>query len=278
LAQDEAEESRTQWDVDRYAPLVKENAISQQEYHDAVQSNLAAKAQVKADQAAVEAAQLNLSFTRITSPIDGLAGIVQAQTGDLVGPSGPVLTTVSTIDPIKVYFNASEQSYLAYRRQYTNEIDRAKHEQELQLQLILADGSVYGYPGKFYVAGREVNPTTGTIQLVGLFPNPDYVLRPGQFGRIHARTQIQHDALVVPQRAVTELQGSFEVAVVDNQNKAHIQPVTVGQQVRADWVIEKGLRAGERVIVEGAQKVKDGTPVNPQPFFRPGNGSVASSR
>jgi membrane fusion protein, multidrug efflux system len=268
LAQDRAQESRTRWDVERYAPLAKQNAISQQEYNDAVQSNLAAQAQVKADQAAVESAQLNLDFTKILSPIDGLADIARAQIGDLVGPSGPVLTTVSTVDPIKVYFTASEQSYLAYRRQYTNSAERLTHEQGLELQLILADGSLYQYLGKFYFAGREVSPTTGTIQLVGLFPNPGYVLRPGQFARVRARTQIRKGALTVPQRAVAQLQGGCQVALVDEQNKVHIQPVTVGDQVGSDWVIEQGLQPGQRVVVEGTQKVKEGTVVNPQPFIQ----------
>jgi len=268
LAQDEAQESRTKWDVERYAPLAKQNAISEQEYNDAVQSNLAAQAQVKADQAAVEASELNLGFTKIVSPIDGLAGLAQAQIGDLVGPNAPVLTTVSTVDPIKVYFTASEQAYMAYRRQYTNATERATHEQELELQLILADGFVYPLPGKFSFAGREVNPTTGTILLVGLFPNPSYVLRPGQFARVRAKTQMRKGALVVPQRAVTELQGSYQVAVVDNQNKVHLQSVTVGDQVGSDWVIEQGLQPGEEIVVEGTQKVKEGTTVSPQPFVQ----------
>ncbi len=266
LAQSEAQESRTKWDVERYAPLAKQNAISQQEYNDAVQSNLAAQAQVKADHAAVDAASLNLEFTRITSPIDGLAGIAQAQIGDLVGPSGPVLTTVSTINPIKVYFTASEQAYLAYRREYTNATERAAHEHELELQLILADGSVYPHPGKFFFAGREVNPTTGTIQLAGLFPNPNYTLRPGQFARVRAKTQIRPDALLVPQRAVTELQGTYQVDVVDADNRVHIQTVKVGEQIGSDWLIEQGLRAGERVVVEGIQKVKEGMLVRTEPF------------
>lgn len=277
LAQDQAQESRTKWDVDRYAPLAKQNAISQQEYNDAVESNLAAQAQVKADQAAVEAAQLNLGFTRIASPIDGLAGVAQAQIGDLVGPNGPVLTTVSTINPIKVYFTASEQAYLAYRRQYTNAVERATHEQELELQLILADGSTYPFPGKFYFAGREVSATTGTIQLAGLFPNPAFVLRPGQFARVRAKTETRKDAIVVPQRAVSELQGTYQVDVVDDSNKVHIQRVTVGEQVGSDWVIEKGLSAGERVIVEGAQKARDGARVNPETYPTTNRTAVAAN-
>ncbi|HWH68195.1 MAG TPA: efflux RND transporter periplasmic adaptor subunit [Candidatus Sulfotelmatobacter sp.] len=277
LAQSQAQESRTRWDVERYEPLAKQNAISQQEYNNAVQSNLAAKAQVKADEAAVETARLNLGFTRVTSPIIGLAGVAQAQIGDLVGPNGPILTTVSTINPIKVYFNASEQSYLAYRHQYTNATERATHEQGLELHLILADGSVYPLSGKFAFAGREVNPTTGTIQLVGLFPNPNFVLRPGQFARVRAETQVRKGALLVPQRAVTELQGGYQIAVVDNQNKVHLQPVTVGEQVGSDWVIEKGLQPGQQVIVEGAQKAKEGMVVKPQPFVPASERAVASS-
>lgn len=269
LAQDQAQQSRTQWNVERYAPLAKKNAISQQEYNDAIQANLAALAQLKADQAAVGAAELNVNFTKLTSPIDGLAGTAQAQIGDLVGPTSPILTTVSTIDPIKVYFPVSEQQYLAYRRLHTNATERATHEREVQLYLILADGSVYPQAGKFYFAGREVSPTTGTIQLAGLFPNPENILRPGQFARIRAMTQMRKNALVVPQRAVTQLQGTYQVAIVDALNRVHIQPVTVGEQLGANWLIEKGLQPGERVIVEGTQKAKGGMTVNPQPFAGP---------
>lgn len=277
LAQDEAQQSRTQWDVERYAPLAKQNAISQQEYNDAVQANLAAQAQSKADQAAVEGAELNLGFTKITSPIDGIAGTALAQIGDLVGPGGPVLTTVSTIDPIKVYFTASEQSYLAYRREYTNETERATHEQSLELQLVLADGSVYPHPGRFYFAGREVNPTTGTIQLAGLFPNPGYVLRPGQFARVRAKTQTREGALLIPQRAVSQLQGSYQVDTVQPDNKVHVQTVSVGERIGSRWLIEKGLKPGDRVIVEGTQKAKEGVAVNPRPYVETNGLSVATS-
>jgi membrane fusion protein (multidrug efflux system) len=266
LAQDQAQQSRTAWDVERFAPLAKKSAISEQEYNNALKADLSAQAQVKADEAAIEASQVNLGFTKIASPIDGLAGIALAQIGDLVGPSGPLLTTVSTVDPIRVFFTASEQAYLTYRRQYTNVTERATHEQELELQLILADGSVYPYSGKFIYAAREVNPTTGTIQLVGYFPNPDSVLRPGQFARVRAKTETRKDAILVPQRAVSELQGSYQMAIVDDQNKAHVRAVTVSDRVGSDWIIEKGLKPGDRVIVEGAQKVKDGAAVVPKPF------------
>jgi membrane fusion protein (multidrug efflux system) len=266
LAQDKAQQSRTQWDVERFEPLAKENAISQQEYNNAVQANLAAQAQVRADEAAVNASQLSLGFTKLTSPINGLAGVALAQIGDLVGPTGPILTSVSTIDQVKVNFNASEQAYLAYRRQYTNEVARGVHEQELEFELILADGSIYPQRGKFGFAGREVNPTTGTIQLIAIFPNPDAILRPGQFARVRARTQMLQNALMVPQRAVSELQGSYQVAVVDPQNKVHLQPVTTGERVGSEWIIEKGINAGDRVVVEGTQKAKEGMLVRPKPF------------
>ena len=212
---------------------------------------------------------MNLGFTKIASPIDGLAGIALAQIGDLVGPSGPILTTVSTVDPIRVFFTTSEQAYLTYRHQYTNVTERATHEQELELQLILADGSVYPYRGRFVYAAREVNPTTGTIQLVGYLPNPDTVLRPGQFARVRAKTETRKGALIVPQRAVSELQGSYQIAVVSADNQAHIQTITPGDRVGSDWIIEKGLKPGDRVIVEGVQKIKDGIAVVPKPFERP---------
>ena len=269
LAQDRAQAARTSWTVQRYAPLAKQKAISEQEYHDAVQANAAAEAQVEADQAAVEAAQLNLGYTRITAPITGLADVAQAQIGDLVGPSGPVLTTVSDIDPIRVYFNVSEQAYLAYRHRYTNELARASHEQNVTLQLILADGSVYPRPGSFYFAGAEVSPTTGTIQIAGLFPNPSYLLRPGQFARVRAMTQLERGALVVPQQAVTQLQGMYQVALVDAQNRVHVQAVSVGPRVGSQWVIEQGLKPGQRVVVEGTEKVREGMLVNPQPLSTP---------
>jgi RND family efflux transporter MFP subunit len=266
LAQDEAQLKRTQWDVQRYEPLARQNAISQQEFNNAVQSELSAEAQVKADKAMVENAQLNLEFTRITSPIDGLAGVAQVQIGDLVGPNGSVLTTVSMIDPIKVYFTTSEQSYLAYRALYTNATARAEHEQQLELQLIMANGATYEHPGKFSFAGREVNPTTGTIQLSGLFPNPDFVLRPGQFARIRSATAVRKGALIVPQRAINELQGSYQVAVVDDQNVAHVKTVKTGDQIGSNWLVEQGLNPNDRVVVEGLQVAKEGTRVNPQPF------------
>ena len=279
LAQVEAQQGEAELDVQRYAPLAKVDAISQQLYTSAVHSNEMAKASIKSAQAAVETAQVNLDFTKITAPIDGLAGVAQAQIGNLVGPtSTSPLTTVSTIDPIKVYFPVSEQAYLDYRSRHTNATERATHERELDLQLILTDGSVYPLLGRFFFVNRQVDVNTGTIQVVGLFPNPTYLLRPGQFALVRAQTQIRKGALVVPQRAVAELQSIYQVVTVDQQNKAHIQPVTVGEKVGSDWIIEKGLKPGDRVVAEGIQKVKEGLAVKPEPFVpqRQTNGPSSS--
>jgi RND family efflux transporter MFP subunit len=266
LAQDDAQLGKTDLDVKRLAPLAKQKAISQEELDNAVASNQAARAQVDADRATIQGAELSLGFTRIKSPIDGLAGVAQAQIGDLVGPNGPVLTRVSTVDPIKVYFTASEQSYLSYRRQHENPAEREEHKRGLELELILADGSIYPQKGKFFTADREVNMNTGTLRLTGLFPNKDFLLRPGQFARVRAMTNIRKGALVVPPRAVTELQGSYLVATVDGQNKVHIQPVKVGERLGSGWIIEEGLKPGDKVVAEGTQKAREGLIVNPQPF------------
>lgn len=292
LVQAEANQGKTQLDVDRYTPLAKEKAITDQELDNAVQANIAAKAQVeaakagvetakaaivaanasvKAASAAVATAELNLGFTRITSPIDGIAGIAQAQVGDLVGPSSETLTTVSTVDPIKAYFTVSEQEYLEWANgrmsEWANggEGKNVSHSPTLPvLELALADGSTYLHKGKFYVADRNVDERTGAIRLAGLFPNPGNILRPGQYGRVRAVTSVKKGALLVPQRAVTELQGQYQVAVVGSDNKVNIHPVKVGERVGTMWIIEDGLKSGETVIAGGIQRVRPGAVVNPK--------------
>src|SRR5215831_14410563 len=287
LAQAEANQGKTQLDVDRYTPLAKAQAISTQDLDNAVQNNLAAKAQVAAAKAGIEVAKaaivaakavveaakaavatatLNLGFTTILSPIEGIAGIATAQIGDLVGPNSGTLTTVSTVDPIKVYFTASEQAYLNFVRRNPTIAERRAAQKRLELELVLADGTTYPHKGHFFVADREVNVQTGTIRLAGLFPNPGTVLRPGQYGRVRAVTSRQEGALLVPQRAVTELQGRYQVAVVDSENKINFRTVKVGERVGTLWVIEEGLHPGERVVVEGVQKVRPGMVVHPTPF------------
>src|SRR3981189_1923632 len=263
LANAEAIQGRTQLDVERYIPLAREQAASQQDLDNANQNNLAAKAtvatanaQIKTAEAAVETAKLNLGFTRLTAPIDGIAGQAQLQVGALVSTSSTPVTTVSTVDPIKVYFTVSEAEYLDFNRRFPTESSRQAEFRRLPLDLILADGTRYAHQGKVFFADREVNQATGAIRIAGLFPNPGNILRPGQYGRIRASTRMRQGALLVPQRAVTELQGTYQVAVVDSQNKVSIRPVKVGERAGTRWIIEQGLKQGERVVVEGAQKLR----------------------
>jgi RND family efflux transporter MFP subunit len=269
----QAVQGRTQLDVDRYTPLAKEQAASQQDLDNAVQNNLAAKAtvetaraQIQTDKAAVETAQINLDFTRLVAPIDGIVGQAQLQVGALVNPASAPVTSVSTVDPIKVYFTVSEQEYLAWNKRFPTETTRLAADKSLKLELILADGSTYPRDGTFYFADRQVSLSTGAIRIAGLFPNPGNILRPGGYAKIRTATRTQKDALLVPQRAVSELQGGYQVVVVDGANKANVRNVTVGDRIGADWVISDGLKAGERVVTEGSQKVRDGMQVNPKPY------------
>jgi membrane fusion protein (multidrug efflux system) len=266
LAQAEARLGKTELDVKRYAPLVKDRAISQEEYDDAAQANLEAKAAVVSAKAQVEQAQLNFEFTRITSPIDGVASIAKAQIGDLVGPSSGELTTVSTVDPIKVYYSVSEQAYINFTRRFGTESLRGGQLKQLEIDLILTDGTVYPQKGQIFAADRQIGPTTGALRIEARFPNPGNSLRPGEFARIRVKIDTKHDSLLVPQRAVSELQGNFQVAVVDADNKVHLQPVRVGDRSGDFWVIEEGLQPGQRVVVEGLQKVREGTIVTTTNF------------
>jgi RND family efflux transporter MFP subunit len=273
LANAEAVQLRNQLDVDRYTPLAKEQAASQQDLDNAIQNNLAAKAtvatakaQIQSAQAAVETARLNLGFTRLVAPITGIAGIAQLQVGALVDTTSAPVTTVSTVDPIKVYFTVSESEYLDFNRRFPTESGRAAELKRMPLDLVLADGTTYAHQGTVDYADRAVNQGTGAILIAGLFPNPGNILRPGGYGKVRAATRTESGALVVPQRAVTELQGSYQVAVVDNENKVSIRTVTPGDRTGSDWIIVKGLKAGERVVAEGAQKVRPGSQVNPKPY------------
>ena len=264
LAQAEANQVKAQLDVNRYVPLAKEQAVSQQDLDNAIQSNVAAQAQVRAAKAQidaakaqVDAAQLNLGFTKIVSLIDGIAGIAQAQIGDLVTPTS-LLTSVSTLDPIKVYFPVSEQEYLNYARENPDAAKRAAQDRQLGLELLLADGSLHRHKGTFSLADRQVDVKTGTLRLEGLFPNPGNILRPGQFARVRAITTTKKDALLVPQRAVTELQGSYQVGVVGTDNKVSIRPVKVGERVGTQWIVDEGLKPGERRCRRGDPESKRG--------------------
>jgi RND family efflux transporter MFP subunit len=273
LANTEAVQRRTELDVNRYTPLAKEQAASQQDLDNAIQNNLAAKAtvetakaQIQTAQAALETAKINLDFTRLIAPIDGIAGQAQLQVGALVNPNSGPVTSVSTVDPIKVNFTVSESEYLAWRRRFPTETTREAADKSLHLDLILADGSTYPQEGTFYFADRQVNESTGAIRIAALFPNPGNILRPGGYGKVRAATRLQQGALLVPQRAVSELQGGYQVAVVDGQNKVSIRTIQVGDRVGRQWIVSEGLRVGERVVVEGVQKVRPGMQVNPKPF------------
>jgi len=273
LANAQAVQHRTELDVGRYTPLAKEQAASQQDLDNAVQNNLAAlatietaKAQIKTYEAALETARINLEFTRLVAPIDGIAGQAQLQVGALVTPNSGVVTSVSTVDPIKAYFTVSEPQYLEWRRRFPTETSRLEADKKLRLQLILADGSTYPHNGTFSFADRQVNESTGAIRIAGLFANPNNILKPGGYAKVRAVIRTEQRALLVPQRAITELQGGYQVAVIDAGNKVSIRTVTVGPQVDRRWVVASGLNPGERVVAEGVQKVRTGIQVNPKPF------------
>ena len=260
LAQQQARYDTSKANLARIKPLAAKNAVSQKDLDDATGSELSSRSSVETAQAALENAQLNLSFTKITSPVDGIAGIAKTQLGNLVGPSSSQeLTTVSSVNPIKAFINVSEREYLAGRESNQNV-------ENIPLELILADGSVYPHKGKFSLADRQVDPTTGTLKVGTLFVNQNSLLRPGQYGRVRAVMGIRKAALLVPQRAVTELQGKYLVAVVKADNTAELRPVNVAEVVGSLWVITEGLKPGEKIIVEGIQKVRPGSPVNPQPY------------
>jgi RND family efflux transporter MFP subunit len=279
LANAEAIQGRTELDVNRYTPLAREQAASQQDLDNAVQNNLAAKAtvatakaQIKTTEAAAETAKINLAFTRLISPIDGIAGQAQLQVGALANPASGPVTSVSTVDPIKVYFTVSEREYLDFHKRYPTQSTLDAARRDLHLELILADGTTYPQAGTFYFTDRQVDPTTGAIRIAALFPNAGNILRPGGYGRVRATVRIQKDALLIPQRAVSELQGSYQVAVVDGDNKVSIRTIQAGIQMGNQWIVTSGLKPGERVVAEGVQKVRPGMQVKPKPFAREAKG------
>jgi membrane fusion protein (multidrug efflux system) len=279
LSNIEAAQVRTQLDEDRYTPLYAEQAATRQDLDNARQNNRAqkalvaaskaqvetAKAQIEAARAGVVAAQgaletakVNLGFTRLTSLIDGIAGVATVQVGNLVSPSSGAVTSVSTLDPIRDNFTVSEQEYLRLAHS-----DALHH---LKVKLILADGTVYKNPGRFWFANRQVDQNTGAIQLTSLFPNPGNILRPGQYGKSRAVVGIDRNALLIPQPAVTELQGSYQVDVLGPNNRVTIRPVKVGERFDTMWAIKDGLKPGERVVVEGQQRLQPGMLVSPTEY------------
>ncbi len=261
LGRADAALTKSQQDVAPYTPLATEGAISQQELDNAVQATRSNRAAVEAARANVEKAQLNLDWTQLKSPIDGIAGISVANIGDLISETS-VLTTVSQVDPIKVSFSISEQDYLRLADRI--EVDQP-NQRGPNLEMILADGKVHPHRGTASIANREVDVKTGTMTIISLFPNPEYRLRPGQYAKVRATIETRSAALLVPQRSVQEIQGTYQVAVVGADNKVAMRSVKPGPRVGNEWIIDEGLKPGERVVVEGLQKVRDGVVVDPKP-------------
>lgn len=263
VARQQALYDRAVVQVDRLAPLAAKNAVSKQDLDNAEANAAATKAAVEGAKAVLEQAELDLSYTRVTSPITGVAGLRQIDLGTYVGaPQPTVLTIVSRLDPVRFDFGVAEADYLDYIRDISATDRRANRDKALA-ELVLADGSVHPYKGRIAVLGRGVDPTTGTLPVQAIFPNPQGVLRPGQFARIRIPIKLQQDAIVIPQRAVQELQGTFNVAVVHPDSTIEIRPVEVSHQVGRDYVVSKGLTPGEVIVVEGLQKVRQGARVRP---------------
>ncbi len=262
LAQAEAQLGKSIIDVERDSPLAEEKAIPKEKLDNEIQAKLAAEAAVAAAKAAVERAELDLGWTKVTSLVDGVAGIAEVQMGNLVGPQVR-LTSVSQVDPIKVYFPVSEQEYL--HAKHVGAKGQAMDLFDSAPELILADGTVYPHKGRIVITDRQVDSSTGTIRICAAFPNPGNVLRPGEYGRVRIQTSMNKSALLVPQSAVQELQGGFQMALVGADQKINIRAVKVGEKIGSMWVINEGLQPGDRVVVEGIGKVKDGTPVVPKP-------------
>src|SRR4030088_2720113 len=265
LAQAQAQLGKSTLDVERDKPLAEAMAIAKSQLDNEIQAKLGAQAAVESARAAVEQAALNLEWTKVTSLVDGIAGIAQVQIGNLVGPTS-ILTSVSQVEPIKAYFPISEREYVLVQKE-SNSISSKRTIRFFgnSLELILTDGSVFPQKGKILLADRQVDPNTGTIRIVAAFPNPGNVLRPGQYGRVRVETRMKKGALLLPQSAVAQSQGSYQVAVVGSDHKVSMRTVKPGQTVGTMWVIDEGLKPGEQVVVEGLQNLKEGTLVTSKP-------------
>lgn len=265
----QAQRIKAEYDVARNEPLAQEGAISQKEFQDSVQTSRAALASVESAAASLDQAKLNLEWTKVVAPIDGVVGVAKAQIGDLVNSSDE-LTSMSQLDPIRVYFAASEQEYLKFatlvQERYRDKEDPRKIRDDGRIEMVLSNGEVYPHKGWFFLADRQVDAKTGTIRIAALFPNSENVLRPGLYAKIRTPLAVREGALLVSQRAVNETQGRYQIAVVTPENNVEIRPVTVGERVGSQWIIAQGLVPGEQVIVDGLQKLKPGMTVHPVPF------------
>ncbi len=273
FAQAQAQLGKAILDVERDTPLAEGRAIAKSQLDNEVQAKLGAQAAVESAKAAVEQAELNLEWTKVTSLVDGIAGIAQVQIGNLVGANS-ILTSVSQVDPIKAFFPISEQEYLIAQRK-SNAISSKETIRFFgtSLELILTDGSIYPQRGKILLADRQVDPSTGTIRIVAAFPNPGNMLRPGQYGRVRVETNMKKGALLLPQSAVAQSQGSYQVAIVGSDHKVSMRTVKPGATVGTMWVIDEGLKPGEQVAAEGPQKLREGTLVTPKPVHHSGEGN-----
>jgi membrane fusion protein (multidrug efflux system) len=264
LAQAQAQVGKSTLDVERDTPLAEAKAIAKSQLDNEIQAKLGAQAAVESSKAAVEQAELNLEWTKVTSLVDGIAGIAQVQIGNLVGPNS-ILTSVSQVDPIKAFFPISEHEYVLAQKNSANSSKHAIGFFGNSLELILTDGSRHPQKGKILLADRQVDPSTGTIRIVAAFPNPGNILRPGQYGRVRVETNLKTGALLIPQSAVAQSQGSYQVAVVGSDHKVSMRTVKPGETVGTMWVIDEGLKPGEQVVVEGLQQLKEGAAVTPKP-------------
>ena len=277
LEKAQATQLKADQDQKRALELFSRKVTSEQERDTALQAAAASKGDTEADQAAVKSAELNLEYTKITAPIDGIAGFVTAQVGDLVGPSSGPLTTISQVDPIKAVVTAGEQAFTEFVTRYPDPAKREERLRNFEFELILGNGAVYPQKGKFYALDRNIDARTGSIRFEVTFPNPGNLLRPGQFGRVRVVYDTRKGALLVPEEAVTELQGNYQVAVVGDDNKVSIRPVKVGQRFGGMWEITEGVKPGERVIVQGAQKVQEGTAVTAKLWTPPAQTPAAAA-
>ena len=277
LAKDKANQVKADADEKRAMDLFNKKVISDQERDTATAAAQAGRANIEADEAAVKQAEINLGYTKITAPIDGVTGFANNQVGDLVGPSTGPLTTMSQIDPIKAVVTAGEGPFTDFVSRHPDATEREAYIRSRDFELILGNGTVYPHKGKFYALDRSLDPKTGSIRYYVTFPNPGNILRPGQFGNVRFVADMKKGAMVIPQEAVNELQGSYQVAVVDENNKAHIRPVKMGERIGAMWEVTEGLKPGDKVVVQGGQKVREGSTVTAKDWTPPADALVSKA-
>jgi RND family efflux transporter MFP subunit len=277
LAKDKANQVKADADEKRAMDLFNKKVISDQERDTATAAAQAGRANIEADEAAVKQTELNLGYTKITAPIDGVAGFTNNQVGDLVGPSTGPLTTVSQIDPIKAVVTAGEGPFTDFVSRHPDATERNAYIKSLDFDLILGNGEVYPHKGKFYALDRSLDPRTGSIRYEVTFPNPGNILRPGQFGKVRFVADMKKGAMVIPQEAVNELQGNFQVAVVDQNNKVSIRPVKMGERIGAMWEVTEGLKPGDKVVVQGLQKAREGSTVTAKDWTPPADALVSKA-